>query len=93
MFLLKKVGFKFAAIFSSSCTCADVFPRCCVIGICITKCTFLSQNQLFFGNKRLEYQNTTTICGVKVSLNYYCGKGGKQRIFREQFDILCEVSE
>ena len=54
---------------------------------------FLSQNQLFFGNERLEYQNTTTICGVKVSLNYYCGKNGKQRIFRKKFDILCEVSE
>ena len=41
----------------------------------------------------MEYQNTTTICEVKVMLNYYCGKGGKQRIFREEFDILCDVSE
>ena len=42
----------------------------------------------------MEYQNTATICGVKVSLNYYCGKDhGKQQIFREKFDILCQVSE
>ena len=30
MILLQETGFKFSTIFSSTCACADVFPRCCI---------------------------------------------------------------
>ena len=33
MILLRETGFKFPTIFSSTCACADVFPRCCTNAI------------------------------------------------------------
>ena len=45
MILLQETGFKFPTIFSSTCACADVFPRCLTV-----------QNMLLYRDAQMAYK-------------------------------------